>query len=71
MIIFDLLKAGRGEGPTAAPHYVITTDFETLGRIKEAATFMATNAQTFPEIRDSVEIVAAIDKSIAEAKAQL
>ncbi len=71
MLVFDLLKAGRSAEPTEAPHYVITTDFETLRRLREAATFMAINAKTYPEISDGVMLANAIEKAIAEGKSQL
>lgn len=68
-MILDLLKVGCGEDTVA--HYVITCDFDTLGRISDAAVFMAERSNAFPEVRDGVDLSRAVADVIARGKDEL
>jgi hypothetical protein len=68
-MILDLLKVGKGEDTAA--HYVVTCDLEALGRISDAAVFMAERSTAFPEVRDGVELTRAVADVIARGKDEL
>ncbi len=68
-MVFDLLKVGRGED--SAAHYVVTCDFEALGRVSDAAVFMACQSNVLAEVRDGVDLTRAVADVIARGKDEL
>ncbi len=68
-MVFELLKVGRGQDTAA--HYVVTCDFEALGRVSDAATFLACQSNVLAEVRDGVDLLRAVAEVIARGKKDL
>ena len=68
-MVFDLLKVGRGEDTSA--HYVVTCDFEVLGRISDAAVALACHSDSFAEVKDGVDLARVVEEVIRRGKEDL
>ena len=68
-MVFDFLKVGRGEDTAA--HYVVTCDFDALGRISDAAVALACHSDVFAEVQDGVDLARAVAVVVARGKDEL
>jgi len=68
-MVFEFLKVGRGEDTAA--HYVVTCDFDALGRVSDAAVALACHSDVFAEVKDGVDLARAVADVITRGKEEL